>query len=320
MMDWLQTQQSALTDHRTDNMDLYRGKRFALTNASIDNQYPAVMIIFILLILVLNLALIVFIFISKVMRQNSKHVLIISLCLADLILGVFVIPVILSMSSESEDCSLFHAVRVFAELLIPSVATLAVLALNVDYILRMCLSSYSEGPPRVILIMLLFLLPWAVSCGVLNPLYVSGLKATGDRFWWENCKVSIEGGTYRKLLILSFVPQASALLLSNIIVSILYLVRRETHTLDAMGERIRAPVDICLASFVTILFYTPSFLHQLLGTDGYQGCTDQDECNVVNTLQLTAMFFMFAKSWFMPLCWMVGKETRSAIRHIFDCC
>lgn len=324
MMDAL-TRGEGWTDAHTAPMALARGKRFVVTNASIENRVPSVMIIFSILIVLVNLGLVALVLVSKALRNSSKHVLVISLCLADLIMGVFVIPVVLSMSSGGEgeeremDCSLFYAVRLFAELLIPSVTTLAVLALNVDYILRLCHSAYSEGSSRVCLLLLLFLLPWLVSCVLLNPLYVDALEATGAKFWWERCTITIQGPISRTLFIISFFPQAATLLLVNIIVSILYLVRRESHSLDAMGERIRAPVDICLASFVTILFYTPSFLHQLLSTEGYRTCQDSQECQVVSSLQLAALFIMLAKSWALPLCWLASKDTCAAIRHVFDC-
>ena len=117
---------------------------------------------------------------------------------------------------------------------------------------------------------------------------------------------------------LSF-SQGCLLLIFNVTVSILYLVKRETVSLDAMGERIRAPVDLCLSSFITIIFYTPVFLQMLFRSEGYiaQECesADADECDSLDKIAMTSIWLMFFKSWLVPLAWFSCRDTR---KHVSD--
>ncbi|XP_012944543.1 5-hydroxytryptamine receptor 2B [Aplysia californica] len=306
-------------------MALDRDKRFVVTKALVEqSRILALFVIFILLIIVINTAIVVFIVASKAMRQSSRHILIVSVCLGDLLMGLFVLPALLDLGTRHGenigDCSVFYAMRLFADFLIPSVTTLGMLALNIDYILRLCYSAYSEGATRTTLILVLFLTPWVVSCALLIPLYIDGLNATRGSYWWETCTITMGGHLTRTLLVVSFFPQAALLLIFNIAVSVLYLVRRESYSLDATGERIRAPVDICLASFTTILFYTPVFLLTVLTTEGYLGCVEEDECRALRDMATTVVWLFFTKSWFLPLAWFTCKDTRTCIRHIFSCC
>ncbi|CAG5117727.1 unnamed protein product [Candidula unifasciata] len=321
---WLLDGRDSDMDHLNPNMLLYRDKRYVVTQSLVEqSRLAALYIIFIILILIINAFIIIMILLSKTMRSSSRHVLIISVCLGDLLMGVFVLPVLLHLGLTSDqnivDCPTFYTMRFFADFLIPSVTTLAMLALNIDYILRLCCSTYSEGGSRTSLIVVLFLAPWIVSNLLLIPLYIDGMnKVSGT--WRTTCDINMGGHLTRTLLVVSFFPQAGLLLIFNLIVSILYLLRRESYSLDVCGERIRAPVDICLASFTTMLLYTPVFIATLLTTEGYLGCQNKDECNALNILYTTSLWLMFTKSWLLPLAWLTCRDTRACIRHDLGSC
>lgn len=303
---------------------LSRDKRYLAAKSLMEqSRLTALYVIFILLILLINVFVIVVILLSKVMRSSSRHILMLSVCLGDLVMAVFVLPVLLNLGMRYGDtvgdCPTFFAMRLFADFFIPSVTTLGVLALNIDYILRLCCPVYSEGGSRSAIIVALFVLPWVISGAVLAPLYVDGMNKL-SKTWLQTCNVNMGGYLTRTLLVVSYFPQAGLLLFFNVVVSILYLFRRESYSLDVCGERIRAPVDICLGSFTTMLLYTPIFLVTLLTTEGYLGCKHDEECKALNTLNTVAVWFMFTKSWLLPLCWFACKDTRASIKQLLGCC
>ncbi|GFS13346.1 5-hydroxytryptamine receptor 7 [Elysia marginata] len=302
---------------------LVRTKRFVASQSLVEQgRLSALYIIFIIAILVINTFVVAVIIASKAMRASSRHVLIISVCVGDLLMGVFVLPVLLNLQmrhgDEIKDCPTFFAMRLFADFLIPSVTTLAMLALNVDYLLRLCCSAYSEGSSRSTLIVVLFLLPWMISGAVLIPLYVDGMYRVSDS-WLDKCDIEMGGLLTRTLLAVSFFPQACLLLILTLAVSCMYLLRRETYSLDVCGERIRAPVDVCLASFGTLLLYAPAFLAMLLTTEGYSGCEvgDVERCAIADGLYTVALWCMFTKSWLLPFCWAACADTRVCVRQLF---
>jgi hypothetical protein len=102
--------------------------------------------------------------------------------------------------------------------------------------------------------------------------------------------------------------------------AIMYLIKREYLNLDVNGERVPAPFDICLASFIVVLFYTPIFLFTLLTTEGYLGCETAKECKTLNWSFTFSLWLMFTKSWVLPVVWFFGRDTRKGIREVFPCC
>ena len=100
----------------------------------------------------------------------------------------------------------------------------------------------------------------------------------------------------------------------------MYLIKREYLGLDVTGERVHAPFDICLASFIVILFYTPIFLFTLLTTDRYSRCTDDGKCSTFNWSYTLSLWLMFTKSWVLPMAWFFGRDTRAGIKEVLHFC
>ncbi|KAK0051680.1 5-hydroxytryptamine receptor 2B [Biomphalaria pfeifferi] len=305
-----------------DDQDII--KRFGVAKNLLGmSRLTALYIIFILAIFLLNIFFIVVILESRRLRSSSRHILIVNICLGDLLMALFVLPVLLNLAmrdgQDIRDCTTYFVLHFFADFLIPSLTTLAILVLNLDYILRLCCQSYSDGASRSTLMIFLFFLPWVVSASVLIPLYVDGIIKV-PRAVPQTCVIDIGGYLTRILLIVSYFPQAGLLLLFNIIVSVMYLTRRDSYGLDVCGERIRAPVDICLASFATMLLYTPALIITLLTSEGYLGCQNTEECRALNKVNTAASWLMLTKFWVTPLCWLACRDTRAAIRHLLGCC
>ncbi|XP_076444155.1 uncharacterized protein LOC143282410 [Babylonia areolata] len=302
-----------------------RRKRFVVTHSMIEQGRlnMALLINFILAILCINLFFIIVILWSKTLRSSSKHLLIVSVAFADLIQGLFILPIITDLSNKPNadfDCTTFQVARLFADFLIPSITTLGVLALNLDYVLRLVCNAYSEGTSRAVIMCALFVTPWVLSCVLLVPIYVVGVQKVSLYNSFSTCHVVFVGGYARALLVLSYILYGFVLLVLTVVVAVMYLVKREQLGLDVTGERVHAPFDICLASFILVLFYTPIFLFTLLTTEGYLGCTGRDECRTLNWSYTLSLWLMFTKSWVMPMAWFFGRDTLKGIREVFTCC
>ena len=77
-----------------DDTAISRAKRFVVSQSLVEQgRLSALYIIFIIAILAMNSFVVAVIIASKAMRASSRHVLIISVCLGDLLMGVFVLPV-----------------------------------------------------------------------------------------------------------------------------------------------------------------------------------------------------------------------------------
>ncbi|KAL8567154.1 hypothetical protein ACOMHN_033056 [Nucella lapillus] len=304
-----------------------RHKRFVVTHSMIEQGRfnVALLVLFILSILFINLFFIVIILWSKNLRSSSKHVLILSVAFADLLQGLLILPLITDLSNRRGshsgfDCTTFQVARLLADFLIPSITTLGVLALNLDYVLRLVCNAYSEGISRAIILCGLFVTPWVLSCVLLVPIYVVGVQQVSLYNVYSSCHVVFVGGFARALLILSYILYGFMLLILTLVVAVMYLVKREHLGLDVTGERVHAPFDICLASFILVLFYTPIFLFTLLTTEGYLGCSGSDECRTLNWSYTLSLWLMFTKSWVVPMAWFFGRDTRRGIREVFTCC
>nr|KAG5691546.1 hypothetical protein BaRGS_012346 [Batillaria attramentaria] len=279
----------------------HRHKRSVSYNMVAPSRFNvALLVLFILSIFIINGFFIVVILLSRTMRSSSKHILILSVAFGDLLQGLLILPLITDLGIKGNigsECSTFQVARLLADFLIPSITTLGVLALNIDYVLRLTCDLYSEGGSRACMLCTLFVTPWVLSCILLVPIYVVSLQKVSLYNPERACPVVIDGGFARALLVLSYILYGCILLVLTLTVAVMYLVKREYIGLDVCGERVHAPFDICLASFINILFYTPVFLFTLLTTEGYIGCTPMDDCSTFNWVYTLALWLMFTKSW-----------------------
>lgn len=303
--------------HKRDN--------YVVTHSMVDPSRfnVALLVLFILSIFVINVFFIVVILLSRSMRSSSKHILILSVAFGDLLQGLLILPLITDLGLKGNlgsECSTFQVARLLADFLIPSITTLGVLALNIDYLLRLSCDLYSEGGSRACILSTLFVTPWVLSCLLLVPIYVVSLQKVSLYNLEKACQIVTEGGYARALLVLSYILYGCILLIVTLTVAVMYLVKREYLGLDVCGERVHAPFDICLASFINILFYTPTFLFTLLTTEGYLGCVTEKECNALNWVYTLALWLMFTKSWVLPMSWFFGRDTRAAIRELIPLC
>lgn len=313
-------------DLEQPDSELSRHRRFVVTYKMIEESRVnvALLVIFILSIFLMNAFTIGVILASKSLRGSSKHILILGVAFADLLQGLLILPLITDMgmhgAKDRINCNTFQVARFLADHLIPSICTLGVLALNLDYILRLTCNLYAEGTGRACLLCSLFVTPWVLSLVLLIPIYVVGVDKVSLTNPYSDCHVVMQGGYSRALLVFSYILYGCLLLILTMSVAIMYLIKREYLGLDVTGERVQAPFDICLASFIVILFYTPIFLFTLLTTEGYLGCEDPAECRTLGWSYTFSLWLMFTKSWVLPISWIFGRDTRHGMLEVFHFC
>ena len=115
---------------------------------------------------------------------------------------------------------------------------------------------------------------------------------------------------------LSLGLQGCLVLLTLFLVAAFYLHSRRNLGLDVCGERGRAPVDLCWASFITLIFYSPVFL--LSAFQDYIGCSTPSECHVLAWLYHVSAWLLVAKSFVIPFAWLFCRDIREALEDM--CC
>ena len=261
-----------------------------------------------------NLIVIFIIVCSRKLRNSTKHILIANLAFGDLLMGVFVCPMFAEISFRStwsHPCNVLNTLNLAHMALIPSVTSLALFVINMDYILGISCFFYSSDTSRTVMAALLALLPWVLSLTGLVPLYI--LATVPSLSYIRNpCIKTLEGEPLETVFILvSFLPQVVLIMITLIAAVAMYFVKRRSTGLDMSGERIRAPVDIVLASFVTILFYTPFFLLQ--ATANRITCHSKSECSALYWIRVIGVWLLFAKSFMVPFCWLFCRHVRAGL-------
>ncbi|XP_041361919.1 tyramine receptor tyra-2-like [Gigantopelta aegis] len=272
-------------------------------------------VVFGVLIAFNNLLVILVVVCSRKLRNSTKHILVANLAFGDLLMGVFVCPMYADLTFRGEwihPCNVLNSLGLAHISLIPSVTSLALFVINMDYILGIGCFFYSCDTSRNVMAAILALLPWVLSSCVLIPLYI--LATVPSLAYIRNpCIRTLEGGPLETVFILvCFIPQAVLIMITLIAAVSLYFVKRRSTGLDMSGERIRAPVDIVLASFATILFYTPFFL--LLATANKISCQSKSECSALYWIRVLSVWLLFVKSLMVPLCWLFCPNVRAGFR------
>ncbi|XP_067666921.1 beta-2 adrenergic receptor-like [Haliotis asinina] len=271
------------------------------------------------LIIFLNLMVIALIFMSERLRNSTKHMLVVNLAFADLLIGAIVIPLYAHYGVKGEwqfPCSLRNALTVLQMNILPSVTTLCVFVINMDYVFGMGCYFYTNGKTKYVMSGSMGLLPWVISGALLVPLYFIATEPGRPYDVLPCVRRYKEDVTALLLIAFSFFPQSFIIMVTGIAAVIGYLIKRRSTGLDMFGERIHSPVDISLVSFITILFYTPYFC--LAVPVNRISCSSSSECDVLHTIGIIASWLFVIKSFVVPLCWFCSRDFRTAFRNI--CC
>lgn len=101
---------SHFTSHHQSPM---RHRRFVVTHSMIDESRfnLALLVVFILSIVLINAFVVAIIVLSKKLRSSSKHILILSVAVADLLQGLLILPIITDIGikgSAERSCATFQ--------------------------------------------------------------------------------------------------------------------------------------------------------------------------------------------------------------------
>ena len=281
----------------------------------------ALLVVFNITILLVNILVIVAVFRNPWLRRSFKHIFVVNLAICDLIVGLFICPVYTHVTLHGEEglpCSTINALRFFTVSLVPSIATLALFVINMDYIFKLTWYYYASAKHNARIFFTLLLMPWILTFIIMIPLYfdaTTSKRLDGSPLCVRELKSYSTSSV--AFITLSFFPQAILVFVSFMVAGILYLFSRRYTGLDVAGERVRAPVDLVLASFVTILFLVPFFI--LLSPVGKTGCDSRDECHALSWVAIIGFWLYFAKSFTVPLCWLFCRDLRHGIANIADC-
>ncbi|XP_071103933.1 melatonin receptor type 1B-like [Haliotis cracherodii] len=250
-------------------------------------------------IIIGNLALIAVILLRKEFRQNSKYVIVLFLAMADLFVGIFPLPMwthTLVAQEIDMSCSTLKALYACGSITVAN-SCFAVIALNMDFILQSTVSSYQGMCKKMVTCILVafFLLGPII---VLVPIMVNG-QSPGARA----CGLYSLVQYARALVALSYwVPSFIAIITTVVSIAVHQKRRRQ---LNQSSSSSTAPVDLIVASFLTVALFFPGEVLSLAMSTCFS------DCGWYYILSIVLGYFAYAKSMIIPLLWFLDKDFRS---------
>ncbi|XP_046370704.2 melatonin receptor type 1A-like [Haliotis rufescens] len=258
-------------------------------------------------IIVSNLVLIGIILSNKELRQNSKYVIVLFLALADLFVGIFPLPMWTHTLVTQEidlSCSTLKALYACSSITTAN-SCFAVIALNLEFILQSTVSSYQGMCKKMVTCILVafFLLGPII---LLVPIMVNGQYPGAPA-----CGLLLYVQYARALVALSYwVPSFIAIILTVVSIAVHQKRRRQLNhygqqAVSTSSTSPTAPVDMILASFLTVALFFPSEVISLTSVTCFS------DCSWYYILSTVFGYFASAKSMIIPFLWFLKKDFRS---------
>ncbi|XP_048254712.1 melatonin receptor type 1B-like [Haliotis rufescens] len=250
-------------------------------------------------IIIGNLALIAIILLRKELRQNSKYVIVLFLALADLFVGIFPLPMwthTLVAQEIDMSCSTLKALYACGSITVAN-SCFAVIALNIDFILQSTISSYQGMCKKMVTCILVafFLLGPII---VLVPIMVNGQYPGAP-----TCGLYSLVQYARALVALSYwVPSFIAIITTVVSIAVHQKRRRQ---LNQSSSSPTAPVDLIVASFLTVALFFPGEVLSLTSVTCFS------DCGWYDILSIVLGYFAYAKSMIIPFLWFLNQDFRS---------
>ncbi|XP_071094499.1 adenosine receptor A3-like [Haliotis cracherodii] len=278
------------------------------------------LMLFTILIIVFNVLLILLITISPVLRQSTKHLLILNVAVGDLLMGLLVCPLLLDVTFRHDwifSCHTFNTLTLFRTSLVPSVTCLGLFLINVFYIHRITSHHlYAPNKAEVIMPMVLGFVIWLLSIITLVPLYFGATFPRNSSSVLTCTRVVSDETSAHLYVIFSYFPQLLCILASTIMMVYVHLPGYLSRNLLFYGEHIQVPLDAISAIFITIALYTPYFVLEF-ATISYP-CPTHQKCVQLHMVSQLTMWLVLAKSFLVPVCWLCCREVRRALKCL--CC
>ncbi|XP_071103921.1 melatonin receptor type 1B-like [Haliotis cracherodii] len=257
-------------------------------------------------IIVSNLVLIGIILSNKELRQNSKYVIVLFLALADLFVGIFPLPMwthTLVTQEIDMSCSTLKALYACGSITVAN-SCFAVIALNLEFILQSTVSSYQGMCKKMVTcILVAFFLFGPII--LLMPIMVNGQSPGAP------CGFLLLVQYGRALVALSYwVPSFIAIITTVVSIAVHQKRRRQLNhygqqTVSTSSTSPTAPVDMILASFLTVALFFPSEVLSLTSVTCFS------DCSWYYILSTVLGYFAYAKSMIIPFLWFLNKDFRS---------
>ncbi|ESP05476.1 hypothetical protein LOTGIDRAFT_152335 [Lottia gigantea] len=286
---------------------------------SLDIIYLVLTIVFTVLIILTNAILISVVLSSDKLRYSSKHLMLASLSIGDIIMGLYVGPVLIDVSMWSRPmiCHAQLALEVTYSIVVPFVTTMSIAMLNLDYIVNIGSECYGTGKIQYCMKSVLLLLPWLLGIGVMVPLFLLAIENLGS-----TCSFLFDISELQHLfLIVTYFPAAFLVVVTSLAAVFTYrCMWRSIRLTDTRPLYIdmQPPTDVCSASFLTILLYSPIAVMLAFGNDIIKCPNLEENCDAFCWIQVVAQILFIAKSFILPFIWIKCTYLRKAAKKLVE--
>ncbi|XP_076465535.1 uncharacterized protein LOC143297208 [Babylonia areolata] len=275
--------------------------------------------------LIFNLTLLLVVCLASRLRRSAKYQLVASLSLADLLIGMIYLPFDTSVAFHRGQwiygCSLMFFTYGLQEFVMPTIASLTLSALCIEYAVTMLHDVTPAIKRRVVLVGVL--LPWFLGSLALVPVFLKRSLVTSDSFTepcvhkeWSFPTIVVLIGLFGFVPLLFLAGSLLFMFLSRCCRPAdermaVRAIRARSHGIVLTHEY----TDTTFACLISIVFNLPFLLQFSLHVQcGDTSChTSEHVLHVLDVLRA-------AESVFFPVVWMLGLEFRHGMLTSCKCC
>ncbi|XP_071082396.1 beta-4C adrenergic receptor-like [Haliotis cracherodii] len=267
-------------------------------------------------IIVSNSALIISILMDDVRRRSIFCLHIVNLAVADLLVGVVVVPImadyLLGGSWDlGEDVCQFWLI---SDVLLCTVSIIALVMISCDRFMYLTCPRMFLEHSRYIVCCLMIILPWVVGMALVLPLWIMG---KGEIKNPENDCMLLLRQDYKisSLFVSFFVPAFLAIGVNVAILLMLFVLRQRLGELPLKRKNEnpkRQIFCVCIVSVVFTVMWAPFFVVSLLMAVG--------EYKPPRAIITLTIWMGYCNSGVNPLLWLVFPQVREGFRALLCCC
>ncbi|XP_059166703.1 beta-1 adrenergic receptor-like isoform X1 [Physella acuta] len=276
-------------------------------------------IAFTLWVIFSNLVIILAILRSEYRRKISFNLHVCNLCVAGLVMGVLVMPLLTEYRLRNQWIHDEQLCRIWliADMAVCTVSILAIVAIIFDRFVLFSCPYFAEGACKYVMTSVLIMLTWAGGLGIIVPIYIYGETGTGVN--------SAEGYCFLHLnkpfsLIIELAGYAVPAVISVgllIATTITFFQKRdELRDLEFSDEREHKGWQVLMLwviCFSVLVMWFPFVLIHVLFFFLTSTSTLLDWLTF-------AMWLSYANSGINPLLWMITPKLRQSVKALFCCC
>ncbi|XP_041374010.1 uncharacterized protein LOC121387065 [Gigantopelta aegis] len=264
---------------------------------------PGVLIVCVSVIV--NLATIILTLLSPRLRKTPKHLIIINISVVALLHAAFPEALLIELYARYQwihGCDVFFALEVVAYVL-GAIYVLLMASLCVEWIISVAGITCSPSVKYIITAVMVGCC-WVVNCVVLIPVATEGRLL-------EYCAFILDEDSQIAMNVMSYFPQAFSTGMLVVALVVISCLKRRYRRSDHCNTVRSFPVDVVIASFITVVLKFPLIAHLLVKC--------QDDCNrdAYYRAHAATLALNLVPHALVPFIWLLCRETREAILAIF---